>query len=363
MTHLIWKHLPISVLILMIGWFLSCQPMEEKKKVENGTPIDCTYSLPNLAQVNQFILQDPENAQLFQIRSQILTDSGRYSEALSDAKRALSINPKDLYNFVVVAKAHRGLGQIDSALSACYTAEREGFNDPDNYLLMGDLYLIIRQYPRSMEYLNKALKLAPFEPKIYFLKGLAYWETKDTTRAISNWQTAIEQDPNYADAYIRLANYFVEMRQFDVAEQYLRSGIRLRPTDAFLQMNMGLFLSKRGYLDSAIQSYQNALSLKSDLRLAQANLGLLWCDKRQYSEALPLLEAALPSDPKNTTLIFRLGQCYQQTGAYEKAQSEFEKVIALDKDWRKEAFLALEKVKKLKMKATTGLPENPQTSK
>lgn len=340
--------------------------MEEKKKVENGTPIDCTYSLPNLAQVNQFILQDPENAQLFQIRSQILTDSGRYTEALSDAKRALSMNPKDLYNFVVVAKAHRGLGQIDSALSACYTAEREGFNDPDNYLLMGDLFLIIRQYPRSLEYLNKALKLAPFEPKIYFLKGLACWETKDTSRAISNWQTAIEQDPNYADAYIRLANYFVDMRQFDIAEQYLRSGIRLKPTDAFLQMNMGIFLSKRGFLDSAIQSYQSALALKSDLRLAQANLGLLFCDKRQYSEALPLLEAAIPSDPKNSTLIFRLAQCYHQTGDYEKAQAGYEKVIALDKDWRKDAQLALEKVKKLKMKALVSKPEsetNPKEGK
>lgn len=323
-----------------------CRPMEEKEKVANGTPIDCTYSLPNLVQINKFILQNPNDAKLFRIRSQILLDSGQLKEALSDGKRALSLAPDDLFNFVVVAKAHRSLGHIDSALSACLTAEKAGFNDPDNFLLLGDLYFIIRQYGKSMEYLNRALKLAPFEPRIYYLKGLAFWETKDTAKALSNWQTAIEQDPTFADGYIKLSNFYMAQGLFSTAEQYLRSGIRLRPKDPFLNLNMGIFLSFKGYADSAISAYETALKIDPNLAMAQANLGLLKSDKKQFEEAKNLLEKALPHDPKNTTLIYHLGQCYLQTNEPEKAETEFNKIISLNRDFVKEASKGLEKVKK-----------------
>lgn len=335
-----------SLLVLFFAFLNSCRPMEEKTKVTDGIPIDCTYSLPNLAQINKFILANPTDAKLFRIRSQILLDSGRYKEALSDAKRALSMSPDDAYNFVVVAKAHRALGQIDSAMSACFTAEKAGFNDADNYLLMGDLFLIVKQYPQSLDNLNKALKLAPFEPRIYYLKGVVFWETNDTTKAISNWQTAVEQDPTYADGYIRLANYYMSIKQYNTAEQYLRSGLRLKPNDPFLNMNMGIYLTYKGFADSATQAYKTALTFNTDLSLAKANLGLLLCDKGQYEEAKPLLEQALPSDPKNTILILRLAQCYQNSGELEKAKVEFNKIIQLDRDYVKEAAKGLEKIQK-----------------
>jgi tetratricopeptide (TPR) repeat protein len=324
--------------------------MTEKENPEGGTPVDCTFGLPNLAKINQFILNDPENAKLFRIRSQILLDSSRYREALSDAKTALSLDPKDLYNFVVVGKAHRALGHIDSAISACQTAASMGFDDPDNHLLMGDLYLIVRQYKQSLDYLNKALKLAPFEPRIYYLKGLVYWETKDTLKALSNWQTSIEQDVNYGDGYARLATYFMAKKDFETAEQYLRSGLRLRPEDAFLHYDMGVFLQQKGFLDSALQSYQTALGLDSKLYLAQINLGLLQYSRGKNEEAIANLEKALPHEPKSSALAYYLGLAYRNVGKYQLAARELNRTVLLNREYVKEAELILEKVKKLRKK-------------
>jgi len=338
----------IVLILLFAGFFESCQPLQEREKTEKGTPIDCTYSLPDLARINQFILENPNDGKLFRIRSQILLDSGQYKEALSDAKRALSLNPEDLYNFVVVGKAHRALGQIDSALMACNTAEKSGFNDPDNYLLMGDLYLIIRQYNKSLEYLNKALKLAPFEPKIYFLKGMLFWEQNDTTKAVSNWQTSIEQDASFGDGYAKLASHYINLKKFDLAEQYLRSGLRLKPNDAFLHYDMGVFLTFKGYSDSAASAYEQALVLKPDLSVAQTNLGLIRFNQRRYTESRSLLEKALPTDPKNPAILYPLALSYQYTGMLDNAIAELDKVIKLNRDYVKEAGLALEKTRKLK---------------
>ncbi len=109
---------------------------------------------------------------------------------------------------------------------------------------------------------------------------------------------------------------------------------------------MGIYLTYKGFADSATQSYKTALSFAPDLSLAKANLALLLCDKGNYDEAKPLLEQAIPSDPKNTTLILRLAQCYQNSGELEKAKMEYNKIIQLDRDFVKEAAKGLEKIQK-----------------
>lgn len=339
----------VLVFCLLFAGFWACKPYKEKENPENGIPVDCTFALPDLGKINQFILQYPNDAKLFRIRSLVLLDSGRYTEALSDAKRALSLAPADLYNFVVVAKAHRAMGHIDSALSACHTAEKEGFDDPDNNLLLGDLYLIIRRYDKSLEYLNKALKQAPFEPKIYYKKGVLFWEKGDTTKALSSWQTAIEQDPTFGDGFARLAAYYMSANQFQTAEQYLRSGLRLKPNDAFLHYNMGVFLNFKGFKDSAITAYRQALALDGKLYPAQENLGFLLANKGELEEAVGLLESALPSDPKNPTLHYVLAKAYLSLKQLDKASEHFNTVLRLDKEWVKDAKSALDRIPKLKM--------------
>ena len=329
--------------LLFAGVLHSCKPFTEKEKSTGGTPVDCTLSIPDLAQVNRFILQEPANANLFRIRSQILLDSGRFTEALSDAKRALSLNPEDQYNFVVVGKAHRALGHIDSALSACATAEQNGFADPDNFMLMGDLYLVVRQYKKSLDYLNKALKMAPFEPRIYFLKGMVFWETKDTSRALSSWQTSIEQDPEYADGYCRLATYYMEKKQYNVAEQFLRSGLRLRPGDAFLNYDMGVFLTYRNFPDSSIGFYEKALQIDPKLVPAKINLGILRYRKGAWREAQNLLEPCVNEDPKNAMLAYYLGLSYRRNEQEEKGIAELERAAALGGEYGKEAARVLKK--------------------
>jgi tetratricopeptide (TPR) repeat protein len=331
-------------------WQLSCKPMTEKEKTSDGTPVDCTYSLPNLTEINAFIQRNPTDGKLYRIRSQILLDSGRYKEALSDARLALSFNPDDVYNFVVVGKAHRALGQIDSALMACHTAEQAGFSDPDNFLLLGDLYLVIRQYKKSLDYLNKALKLAPFEPRIYFLKGMVFWEEKDTVKALSNWQTSIEQDVNYADGYTRLAIYYMDKKQYEVAEQFLRSGLRLRPEDAYLNYDMGVFLNYKHFPDSAVPFYEKAIRLDKNLGAAKLNLGLIKFQKGAYAEAIPLLEPVAAEDPKNETVSYYLGLSYRNTGDLEKAESQLKRTVDLNREYVKEAAVSLEKVKKQLLK-------------
>jgi len=334
-----------AVALFCFNW--ACKPLKEKEDTSNGTPIDCTYSLPDLAKINQFILANPDDGKLYRIRSQILLDSGQNMEALSDAKKALALNPDDLYNFVVVAKAHRALGHVDSALSACFTAEKAGLDDPDNNLLQGDLYLILREYAKSLDYLNRALKQAPFEPKIYFLKGVLYWEKKDTTSALSSWQTAIEQDATFGDGYARLASYYIDKKDFSTAEQYLRSGLRLRPNDAILHYDMGVFLNSKGFPDSAITAYEKAISLDRKLLPAQQNLGYLKFNKRLYQEAILLFEACLPTEPKNSSLAYFLGLSYQYSGELENAKIELERVVKLDKEYVKEAEKSLIGLQKL----------------
>ena len=52
------------------------------------------------------------------------------------------------------------------------------------------------------------LKIDETIAKGYFLKGMCYKESGDTTRAISSFQTACEQDNQYYDAYVETGRLF-----------------------------------------------------------------------------------------------------------------------------------------------------------
>jgi Tfp pilus assembly protein PilF len=172
---------------------------------------------------------------------------------------------------------------------------------------------------------------------------MVFWETKDTAKALSNWQTSIEQDPEYADGYCRLATYYMANKQYSVAEQFLRSGLRLRPNDAFLNFDMGVFLTYRNFPDSSIGFYEKALALDPKLSPARINLGVLRYRNGSYSEALNLLEPCVKDDPKNALLAYYLGLSYRKNEMEEKAVSELERAVALGGEYGKEAAKALKK--------------------
>lgn len=287
-----------------------------------------------LSRLNQAISNNPNNAALYGQRSRLYVDLKKPELALQDAEKALSIEPNKGEFYFLKAKAQRNLNRLEAALRSAQDAEAREYNQAELFILIGEIHLIIKQYQQSIDYLNKALKVSSFNEYAYFYKGIVYAESKDTARAISNFQTAIEQAPEFVEPYNELAKIHTAQKKYAEAHQYLFSGMRFAPGNPFLHYNEGVNLVAQHLPDSAFISFKQAYNLDTTMYLATYNLGVIEYNRNNYKAAIPYFRKGLPHESRLPNLYLLLADCYDKTGNRDEAIRFYN--LALQKDPKNE---------------------------
>jgi len=168
---------------------------------------------------------------------------------------------------------------------------------------------------RLREHLSGAQKAAVHKgetsnPEAYalYLKGKHEWD-KRTVNGLENskqyFQQAVEKDPNYAQAYLGLAEYYL------VAPDYTRLAVK----DA--NPNTKIFARK-------------ALELDDTLAEAHSALGVAHDDDWEWAAAEKEFERALELEPNNARAHVLYGLHWGTLGSIEKARAEFQKGAELE---------------------------------
>lgn len=301
------------------GCLFACSGNErnQEKMVSLKTPTDPTDA--KILRLSEAIEKDPKNASLLSQRSKLYLEKKQFEKALSDAEKAISIDNSNGEYFFLKAKAQRGLNRLEAALNSTKIAEDKDFNSPDLYILVGEIFIVIKQYQQAIEYLNSALKLSSFNEYAYFYKGIVYAETGDTLRALSNLQTAIEQNPEFVDPYNELAKIHTAKKQYKEAHQYLESGLRFDPGNPFLHYNEGVNLVAQHFTDSAVTSFNTALNVDTAMYMARYNLGVIAYNKNKFTEAASDFEKVLHYANKLPQLHLLLADSYEKAGRKAEA--------------------------------------------
>jgi tetratricopeptide (TPR) repeat protein len=297
----------------------------QEKMVSLKTPTDPADA--RVARLSEAIEKDPKNVALISQRSKLYLEIKQFEKALADAEKAISLDNSNGEFYFLKAKAQRGLNRLEAALNSAKTAETKNFASPELFILEGEIFLIIKQYQKAIDYLNQALKLSSFNEYAYFYKGLVYAESGDTARAISNLQTAVEQNPEFVDSYNELAKIHTAKKQFKEAHQYLESGIRFEPGNSFLHYNEGVNLVAQHYPDSAVTSFKLALSTDSAMYMARYNLGVIAYNKNQFADAVSNFEKVLKFENKLPQLNLLLADSYEKAGRKEDAIKYYNEVL------------------------------------
>jgi TolB-like protein/Tfp pilus assembly protein PilF/tRNA A-37 threonylcarbamoyl transferase component Bud32 len=220
------------------------------------------------------------------------------------------------------------------------------------------------------------------DPEAYqlYLKGRYYWE-KRTPESLEKsrdyFNQAIARDPNYALAYVGLANYYyvlpsnapvshAETRpkelaaaqkalaideglgeahtalagayqdawQWDAAEREFRRALELNPNDSTAHNWYGLFLSSLGRADEAILQLQRAVELDPLNLKNNDNLALVYAAAHRYDIAVEQFKKTLDMDPNFASAHGNLAGLYQDIGKYDLWLDEWKKaaVAANDKE-------------------------------
>ena len=200
------------------------------------------------------------------------------------------------------------------------------------YANLGVIHMRRKQWPRALEMLHKAEKLAPGIAGIRLNIGLAYFRQNDFVRAIHPFESVVQQSPDsYQARYLLGLCYFFNDRWTDAI--------------GTLEPLWGKASDQLNYLyvleHAADKAKNQALEEKALVRMVEIGegspefhllMGKGHINRGEYDDAVKELEAAAQADPKLPFVHFNLGLAYTHKQDYERARDEFHKDIALEPD-------------------------------
>lgn len=170
---------------------------------------------------------------------------------------------------------------------------------------------------------------------------LVRFTREDNARARKLAEEAIALDPNYAEAYVRLARTYLAdfhsgwatnrdaalRRSIELAQQALRLDDTY-PDTYHLLSAIYLFVNRH---EDAKLAIRKALDLSPNHSLAKANLGMVLTYSGEAEAAIPVLKEAMRQSPIYPDwFLSELARAYFQTGRYDEAVQVLERRLEHD---------------------------------
>jgi serine/threonine-protein kinase len=214
-----------------------------------------------------------------------------------------------------------------------------------------------------------------------YLRGRFFWNKRTERglrKAIVCFKQAVERAPDYALAYVGLADAYSALPDYShvapaevlptskeaalkalgideklaeahaslgmvihqlewdwvAAEKHLRRAIQLNPEYATAHHFYGIFLERMARFDASIREMKKALSLDPLSLVINRNFGALLFYAREYDGAIEALQRTLEMDPGFGSTHAYLGEAYLENGMFEEALEELEMERAISREWR-----------------------------
>lgn len=298
------------------------------KKSGKSNEVGDTLSV--LANLDLLIQEDPNNAELYFQRAEYHYGQDNVFSGKVDIEKAISLDSTKAKYFNLLADFHlvmREIPQVKQSLSHALKLEPE---NTDALLKYAEFQLYLQDYPQVFENVNKALKINQYLSKGYFLKGMAYIEMKDTTLAISSFQTCVEQDPEYYHAHMQLGSIFAAKDE-PICVTYFNNAIRVNPSKPEAYYALGYYYQEHGMYQEAMLTYDNMLKVSPGNAAALYNKGYIdLVYLADYDDAIQWFTQAVKADPRYADAYYNRGRCYEKKGNKAAAIQDFQNALRIE---------------------------------
>jgi len=295
-------------------------------------------------------------------------DGNDYENALPYIERVVLLRPADLNARGLLAEAYLLSGSYEKA-ERTYDALL-AVKLPDSLAGITCARKAICAFyegrrEQSFSELNECIEKFPKNAEAYcFLGQIQAMQEMPSQKALFNLNKAIELDSSYVEAWYQLARYYMELREYKQAREYLLMALEINPLHGKSQSRLGMVYYYLDNFELSEKSYQTALALNpSDFNTrynlgelyyiendsikairefkrtleynpghidANFKLGLLLLSNGMTKEAILHFEQAIHNDPRNSRILIQLGVAYEKLGNSQKALSVYQSILDFD---------------------------------
>jgi tetratricopeptide (TPR) repeat protein len=169
------------------------------------------------------------------------------------------------------------------------------------------------------------------EAVTYYQRGVAYYEKGNPDEAISNFNKAIEIDPNTTDAYGFRGVIFREKGNFDQAILDISKAIENNSNPApQLYYNRGIAYREKGNFEQAILDFNRTIEKDPGFSDAYVSRGFVHYKKGNLEQAISDLDKAIEINPKDAKVYVSRGVFHSEKGNFDQAILDCNKAIKIN---------------------------------
>lgn len=189
-------------------------------------------------------------------------------------------------------------------------------------------YLNNQNYSKaSIEFL-KAIEKNP-SSMAYTLYGASLYWMGDNPGSISNYDKAIEIDPNNDVAWQLKGISLARDMKLDQALDCFKKALQINNKRSDVLMNIGSVYFSLNNITQAIRYFKNAIKIDPENPLLYYQLGLVYFNTSDYDLAISNFKKAYQIKYDFEDAILWLGISYEKTGNIKDAKNMYEKAISL----------------------------------
>ncbi len=327
-------------LFVLVCFSMSCTGSTEKTQEDVPT----TIGLTSVQKIDRQIEANPDKPSLYMQRGDLYLELEGYDEAIADYKKVIALDNS-------LIDAHFRLADTyliyDNSRLALRTLEAASYQFSDNLPLLHKLaeyQIILKQNNDAFATLQRATKIDRFDPNTFYMMGVNFQDVDDEEKAIRSYKLAVEKDPDFIDALMRLG-FIYEQKEDPIALKYYDNAIAVDPDLFDAYMAKGNYLGMQGKFPEAIEVFKE-ITDRSGKRNPSAffNIGLAYLQMDSLTQAGKHFKITSDLDQTYGLAYYYQGLVAEQQGNIEEAKKNYMQATSFDES-RTRADQALEALK------------------
>lgn len=224
---------------------------------------------------DQAIQANPNDPRGYALKARALDLSGDPANAIPVGQAGLNVDRNFAPLYAALSSAYRAIDRYDTAITNAERAIELDPNDPNARRIYAYSLIWVGRRTEAIEQLEQAVALNPNLSGAYFeLAGLYRAEagqSENPTRArelyalaIATYEQILAMQPENARAYLRLCDAYFEARENVRASDYCAEALNINPEYAQAWASFGQTQYSRRNYEGAIESFQNCVRFAPD---------------------------------------------------------------------------------------------------
>ncbi len=302
--------------------------------------------------LDSLIVLFPDSVELLVKKGNQLIEKVQYQEALEVAAKAyrldsLKFETRVLYAEALINKPSRTADDMLRGHLMYKVLVKSNPKSEKALVGFANTYTMLEDMDNSFVYINKALRINPRYRDAYILKGTNYRLKQNLDLAISSYETAVQIDPKCTTAYLSLAVLYELKGKPELAMEKYTTAYQLAPRNTEVIYALAFAKENNGKINEALSLYRRMSKIDSTYADAYFHIARIYqFEKPQLDSAMIYYKRAIKANQEHVPSYHNLGLLYEEKNDITNALFTYAKVLKIDPEYA----LTKERVAALKNK-------------